>query len=195
MRGTAGDRDGAVVVAEAADRSKHLVAFYAGPRPIEADELRARLAATLPVYMVPRAFHWRDSLPLTANSKIDKKVLTALAAELATVDGGHTAPITPTEQRLAAAWAQVLGIPEEQIGRQDSFFDRGGTSLTAVKMVVALSRAVSLKDVVGHPVLADLADLVDGRSQEGPGLPQPRPEPDTTQAGAPTCRPASARPR
>ena len=42
--------------------------------------LRDRLAASLPGYMVPSAFHWRESLPLTANSKIDKKALTALAA-------------------------------------------------------------------------------------------------------------------
>jgi hypothetical protein len=56
----------------------------------------------------------------------------------------------------------VLGIPEDQIGRRDHFFDRGGTSLSAVKLVIALDRAVSLKDVTRHPVLADLARLAAG---------------------------------
>ncbi|WP_448619124.1 hypothetical protein [Geodermatophilus sp. URMC 65] len=98
-----GVRDGAVVVAGAADRSKHLVAFHAAPRPIEADVLRARLAATVPGYMVPRAFHWRESLLLTANGKIDRKALTALVEEVATVDGSSAVPLTPTEQRVAAA--------------------------------------------------------------------------------------------
>ena len=120
--------------------------------------------------MVPSAFHWRDRLPLTANGKIDKKALTALAAELDVVEDDYDAPRTPTEQRLAAAWAKVLGVPQDQIGRQDHFFDRGGTSLSAVKLAIALDRAVSLKDLTRHPVLADLAALVDGRSERRAGL-------------------------
>ncbi|WP_455355261.1 non-ribosomal peptide synthetase [Streptomyces sp. SYSU K217416] len=158
-------RDGAVVVAERAGRSKHLVAFYSGPRPLEADVLSARLAGSLPAYMVPSAFHWQESLPLTANSKIDKKALKALAAELDTAQDDHEPPGTPTERRLAAAWAKVLGIPQHRIGRQDHFFDRGGTSLSAVRLAISLERAASLQDVARHPVLADLARLLDDRSQ------------------------------
>jgi hypothetical protein len=51
-----------------------------------------------------------------------------------------------------------------QISRRDHFFDRGGTSLSAVKLAIALERAVSLSDLARHPVLADLAELVDERS-------------------------------
>jgi amino acid adenylation domain-containing protein len=164
-----GVRDGAVVVAERPDRGKHLVAFYAGEQPIEVDVLRERLGASLPHYMVPVAFHRRESLPLTANGKIDTKALTALAAELAVTDpddrDGHDAPVTPTELRLAAAWAKVLGVAADQIGRQEHFFDLGGSSLSAVKLAVALNRVVSLKDVIRHPVLADLAELIDSRPE------------------------------
>jgi len=99
-------------------------------------------------------------LQLTANSKIDRKALTTLAAELHSVDAGSEAPSNPTERRLAAAWARVLGMRERQIGRWDHFFDLGGTSLSAVKLAVALNRAVSLKDIVAHPVLVDMAELV-----------------------------------
>src|SRR5262249_40632367 len=66
-----GVRDGAVVIAERIDHSKHLVAFYSGPRPLTIDVLRGRLAESLPEYMVPGTFHWQDSLPLTANGKVD----------------------------------------------------------------------------------------------------------------------------
>jgi acyl-coenzyme A synthetase/AMP-(fatty) acid ligase len=159
-----GVRDGAVVVAQRPDGGSHLVAFYSGPPPLEPDVLRDRLAASLPTYMVPAFLLWRESLPLTANSKIDRKALTALAAEFTVQeDAGDSraAPRTPTEQRVAAAWASVLGVPEDQIGRDDSFFDRGGTSLSAVKLAVALDRAVSLKDLLRSPVLADLAALID----------------------------------
>ncbi|MCX5346323.1 amino acid adenylation domain-containing protein [Streptomyces sp. S1A1-8] len=156
-----GVRDGAVVTVERADRSKHLVAFYSGPKPLDTGTLSDRLAESLPEYMVPSAFHWRESLPLTANSKIDKKALAALAEAPATTDDEHQPPVTSTEQRLAAAWAKVLGVPQDRIGRRDHFFDRGGTSLSAVKLAIALDRAVSLKDVTAHPVLTDLAALVD----------------------------------
>jgi len=58
----------------------------------------------------------------------------------------------------------VLGVPQHQISRLDHFFDRGGTSLSAVKLAVNLDRVVSLKEVTRHPILADLADVVDGKS-------------------------------
>jgi amino acid adenylation domain-containing protein len=159
LLGVPGVRDGAVVVAERAGQGKRLVAFYSGERPVEVDVPRARLGASLPEYMVPSAFHWRDGLPLTANSKIDRKALTTLAAELDAVDVGSEAPSTPTERRLAAAWARVLGMREDQIGRRDHFFDLGGTSLSAVKLAIALNRAVSLRDIAEHPILADMAKL------------------------------------
>lgn len=158
------------MITRTAGRSAHLVAFYSGPGPLEADDLRHRLSRSLPPYMVPSSFHWQESLPLTANGKIDKKALTALAEQLdaagppEATDNGDRAPQTPTEQRLAAAWAPVLGVPQERVGRLDHFFDHGGTSLTAVKLVVSLDRVVSLKDITRHPVLADLAALVDERA-------------------------------
>ncbi|MFB6986062.1 MULTISPECIES: amino acid adenylation domain-containing protein [unclassified Streptomyces] len=184
-----GVRDGAVVVTERADRSKHLVAFYSGRRPLEADVLPDRLGESLPAYMVPSAFHWREALPLTANSKIDRRTLQALAGELDVVRDDYRAPDTPTEQQLAAAWSKVLGIPQDQVGRRDHFFDRGGTSLSAVKLAIVLDRAVSLKDVTGHPILSDLAGLIDGRSVRRAGLLQPLSEPDGAQTAALVCFP------
>ncbi|WP_260334385.1 acyl carrier protein, partial [Streptomyces beigongshangae] len=81
---------------------------------------------------------------------------------------GAYAPGTPGERRLAAAWAEVLGVPGDRIGRRDHFFERGGTSLAAVKLAVALDRAITLEDVTRHPVLADLARLLDGARREAP---------------------------
>ena len=180
-----GVRDGAVVVADGPGGTKHLVAFYAADRPLPLDLLRDRLGASLPGYMVPTAFHWRDALPLTANSKIDKKALTALAAELDVVDEDVEPPATPTEQRLAAAWATVLGVPVEQVGRRDHFFDKGGTSLSAVKVAIALKREVSLKEITRQPVLADLAALIDGRTERQTGLLQTLAEPRAGRGEAP----------
>src|SRR5205823_13395164 len=162
-----GVREDAVVVTERADGSKHLVAFYSGQRPLDASTLRDRLGDSLPKYMVPTAFHWRESLPLTDNGKVDRKTLTALAAELDVAKQSHEGPSTATERRLAAAWAGVLGLPEEQIGRLDHFFDLGGTSLSALKLAIALERAVSFKDLIAQPILADQAELIDRRLERG----------------------------
>ncbi|MDF3288142.1 non-ribosomal peptide synthetase [Streptomyces silvisoli] len=181
--------DCAVVVAERSDHSKHLVAFYQAPQPLEAEALRDRLAATLPAYMVPSTFHWRERLPLTANSKIDTKALTALAAELDTVGGDHDAPRTPVEKRLATAWAKVLGVPESRISRQDNFFHKGGTSLSAVKLAIDLDRAVTLKDITRHPVLAELAHLVDGHAERRCGLLHTLGEPGSASTGDLVCFP------
>ena len=165
-----GVREDAVVVTGQADGGKHLVAFYSGQQPLDANDLRDRLSASLPKYMVPTAFHWRDRLPLTNNGKIDKRALTALAAELDVTEQSRAreqtdAPATPTEHRVADAWAKVLGIPREQIGRRAHFFNIGGTSLTVLKLAIALGRTVSFKHLINHPILADQAELLDRHSR------------------------------
>jgi amino acid adenylation domain-containing protein len=159
-----GVRDGAAVVAERPDRGAHLVAFYQAPAPLDGDAVRARLAGSLPAYMVPQVLHWQAALPLTDNGKVDRKRLTALAGDLDVVAGALDPPRTATELWLASAWSQVLGIPQDRIDRRDHFFDRGGSSLSAVKLAIALDRAVALKDLLRHPVLAELAAEVDARS-------------------------------
>ncbi|MET1035352.1 MAG: amino acid adenylation domain-containing protein [Arthrobacter sp.] len=166
-----GVRDGAVVVGEGTDQSKFLVAFYSGNRPLDVEEIRNQMASRVPDYMVPSAYRWQESLPLTGNGKIDRTTLSRMAQEVAPETDTPTEALTTTERRLAEAWASVLGIPPDRISGQDSFFGLGGTSLSAVKLVVLLKRAVSLKDVMRTPVLADLATLLDTSSHGGAAAP------------------------
>src|SRR3989449_4988859 len=161
-----GVREGAVAVTEGAGQNKHLVAFCSGDRPPNPGVMRDQLAKALPKYMVPSAIHWRKTLPLTENGKKDRKALLALAGELDVAEQRHEEPSTAIERRLAAAWAKVLGIPKDQIARRDHFFELGGTSLSALKLAITLERAVSFKDLINHPILADLATLVDDRSAQ-----------------------------
>ncbi len=164
-----GVRQGAVVVTDREDGNKQLVAFYSG-REHTVDSLRQHLGRSLPEYMVPSSFHWRERLPLTDNGKINRKALRAVAEDMEVETAEFEAPRTATELRLAELWADILGVPTGQIGRRDHFFDRGGSSLSAVEMVVALDNAISLKEVTAAPVLADLARIIDGDALVEGGL-------------------------
>ncbi|MFD4027187.1 amino acid adenylation domain-containing protein [Streptomyces sp. NPDC058576] len=161
-----GVQDAAVVVVRPPGGAPALAAFCAGPHPLPDRLLHDGLSATLPPYMVPPFFHWRPRLPLTANGKTDRNALrdraAAATADTAAVDR-REAPATATEQRLATAWSTALGVPRDRIGRRDHFFDRGGTSLTAVRVAITLDRAFTPGDVNRCPVLADLAALIDSR--------------------------------
>jgi amino acid adenylation domain-containing protein len=172
LLGIPGVRDGAVVVTERARHNKRLVAFYSGEHPLALAVLREHLGKSLPAYMLPAAFHWCEALPVTANGKIDRKRLEALARDLDASQEEYQPPHTPGERRLAAAWAQVLTLPEQEIGRRDHFFERGGTSLSAVRLAIILERTVSIKDIARHPILEDLARLIDERVEQ-----QLRPDP------------------
>ena len=185
-----GVRDAAVVVAERVDHSKHLVAFYSGHRPLAIDLLRDRLAGSLPEYMVPL------SLPLARPSAADGQQQDRQKG----VDRPrrHTRPsprrtTTPRPPPPSGDWRlpghKVLGIPQVEIGRRDHFFDRGGSSLSAVKLVITLERAVSLTDVTRHPILADLAGIVDGQTRVRSGLLQLLSESNASPSVALVCFP------
>ncbi|MFD5429584.1 amino acid adenylation domain-containing protein [Streptomyces sp. NPDC127084] len=179
-----GIRDAAVIVSDHPATGPHLTAYYTRHTAVgrseeqsdERNELATSLAARLPAYMVPTVYHHRTELPLTPNGKVDKKALAregtpAPAPAPAPHTATSSAPSTPTEQRVALAYAAILGLAADRISRDDHFFDCGGTSLSAVKLAIALDRAITLKDITAHPVLADLADLIDTRPGAAHELP------------------------
>ncbi|MEU7041024.1 amino acid adenylation domain-containing protein [Streptomyces varsoviensis] len=166
----AGVRDAAVVVEDAAGGGpRNLVAFFAGGEELTAGRVRDALAGSLPDYMVPTYVHRLRRLPLTENGKVDKKALVRLAGTLGHGGAPYVAPRTPTEQRLATLWAEVLNTPLERIGRDDDFFELGGSSLAGVRLVVRMDRELSLKQLVRYPVLSSLAAALDGTPPDDGG--------------------------
>jgi amino acid adenylation domain-containing protein len=137
-------RQAAVVAGEAAAGECRLTGWVAAPAGLAAAELRAFLAARLPDFMVPAAIVVRDTLPTTPNGKLDRKQLARWAAESTAERAGRpdappTPPTPPTdavEAELAAIWAAVLGRGD--VGRDDSFFDLGGHSLAAVRLMARI---------------------------------------------------------
>jgi amino acid adenylation domain-containing protein len=138
-----------------------LAAFVTGPDAPQPADQRDFLAAALPDYMLPSYFHQLDALPRTENGKVDKLRLTAAAVSLAEKSAAYVPPVTDTERRLATAWAEVLNSQVGRIGTADDFFNLGGTSLSAVRLVVALDRVISLRQLVATPVLGELAREMD----------------------------------
>ena len=157
----------AVVLArEDAPGEKRLVAYYTGRKGNEerpgAGQLRAHVVGKLPEYMVPAAYVRMERLPLTANGKLDRKALPAPDGD-AFAARGYAAPVGETERVLAAIWEEVLQI--QRIGRHDNFFELGGHSLLAVRVMMRIQHTVrvevTLKDLFAHPVLTDLAHVLE----------------------------------
>nr|KAJ3409473.1 hypothetical protein HK105_003079 [Polyrhizophydium stewartii] len=140
----------------------HLVGFVV-PADVDHDELRDVVAAALPAYMVPAVFVGLAVMPTNTNGKTDKKALAAMHVEIA-VDALQT----DTERALAAVWSQVLGVQVADIGRATSFFALGGDSISAIKMVSALSMAglqVGLVQLLNGATISRIAAQIDSASQ------------------------------
>ncbi|GAT02597.1 linear gramicidin synthetase subunit C, partial [Mycolicibacterium fortuitum subsp. acetamidolyticum] len=169
-----GVRQAAVIVREDAPGDKRLVGYVTGTADPAA--VRLALAERLPGYMVPVAVVLVDALPLTVNGKLDRRALPV--PEYADADA-YRAPSTPKEEILAGIYAQVLGL--EQVGIDDSFFDLGGDSLSAMRLLNAihasLDAGLPVRAVFDAPTVAELAvRLGENGSGRDPLVAQPRPE-------------------
>jgi amino acid adenylation domain-containing protein len=139
------------------------------PAP-KAEALRRALAEVLPDYMIPGAFVALDALPLTPNGKVDRAALPE-PLEHARAPEAYFAPAeSPTEQRIAAIWADVLKI--EKVSRRDSFFDLGGHSLLATQVIARMCTVfgvqLPLRTLFETPTVEALAVAVDEARKERP---------------------------
>ncbi|MGB7951165.1 MAG: amino acid adenylation domain-containing protein [Candidatus Binatia bacterium] len=123
------------------------------------DELRRFLKAKLPEYMVPSAYVYLESLPLTSNGKLDRKALPAPDPIRPDVADKFVAPRTLIEETLANIWAEVLGF--ERVGVHDNFFDLGGHSLLGAQVMSrareALQVDLPLRILFEAPTVVELA--------------------------------------
>jgi len=137
--------------------------------PPRIGELRALVAAALPDYMVPATFVLMDSLPVTANGKLDRRSLPDPRQAAQRPETTYVAPRTAVEQRLKEIWSELFGW--ERIGVHDNFFDLGGHSLLAMQVVARIAAAFHVmlppNCLFQCPTLASLAVAVeDARSIE-----------------------------
>lgn len=130
-----------------------------------------KLRVSLPRYMIPALFIPCSYLPVITSGKLDRKGLRNLTASLgadklakyALVGGKKRAPKTTMEIHLRAIWSQVLNIPLESIGRDDSFMVLGGDSITAIQFVTTLrdqGMVITVNDIFTDPRLSAVATKI-----------------------------------
>lgn len=159
-------------VFEARPGAAYLVAYVqpegdALPTP---DEIRQHLVRFLPAYMVPQKYVVVDTFPLTPNGKIDRRQLPQPAVE-DFMEEAYVAPETDIEKRVADVFAEFLGC--ERVGRDAGFFDLGGHSVLAMRVISRLRKnehpKLSLRTLFEHSTPRELARIIDDLRKDDHG--------------------------
>jgi thioesterase domain-containing protein/acyl carrier protein len=162
-------RQSVVLAREQAVGGRCLTAYVVAndAAPPTAGELRAFLRRTLPEWMVPSAFVFLPSLPLTANGKVDRAVLPVPGVESSREEREFVAPRDILELQLAQTWQDVLGV--NPVGIRDNFFDLGGHSLLALRLFARIERilgtSLPLATLFQAPTVERLADVIRQRER------------------------------
>jgi amino acid adenylation domain-containing protein len=143
-------------------------ALEAGSSDLSDQALRQHLLQTLPAFMLPAHLVWLETLPVTANGKLDRKALPAPLLANATASGGSEQSgigtlAEGTQTRLAEVWAKLL--EHQAIGPATHFYEAGGHSLLAVALMSAIGLSfgvnLPLSTIITHLELADLAGQIE----------------------------------
>jgi acyl carrier protein len=113
--------------------------------------------------MMPSAFVVLDALPLNANGKVNRAALPQPDAQDFAVEESYVPPRTPTEERVARIWSELLGV--ERVGVTANFFALGGHSLMAMRVLTRLrddtGLDIPLQSLFDAPTVTGLAERVD----------------------------------
>ncbi|KAL4002395.1 thioester reductase domain protein [Acanthocheilonema viteae] len=142
---------------------KQLAAYVVLKENVTRKQMRADLKKQLPFYMVPSYFVYLPSIPVVpASSKVDKKALPPVDPQKDVVEASAL-PKTPTEERLAKVWAEVLS--RTAIDIQESFFDLGGHSLMAARLLHKIEEEfgvqLNMRELFATPTVSSLARRID----------------------------------
>ena len=154
----------AVVACENRHGETELIAYIVpavDPVP-PVSELRRFMETTLPLHMIPSAFMFMSHLPLLPSGKLDRNALPEPTWNRQTLESAFVPPQTPVERTLASIWREVIEVDE--IGIKDSFFDFGGHSLTATKIITAICETyqveAELRILFDNPTIEKLAAAI-----------------------------------
>jgi amino acid adenylation domain-containing protein len=156
-------RETVVILREDSPGNKVLVAYIISQNDqLTSEILRDFLMEKLPYYMVPNAFVFLETFPLTPNGKINRFSLPIPDIDQKTLGVEFIEPRTKTEQEIATIWLEILGL--KQCGVYDNFFALGGHSLLATQVISRLKETFeiefSFRYFFDHPTITQLAEKV-----------------------------------
>ncbi|KIO74916.1 hypothetical protein TH53_23855 [Pedobacter lusitanus] len=152
----------AVIVTEDIFGDKELVGYVESKDKIEEQELQKYLRIRLPEYMIPPHIFVLNELPLTPNGKVNRKALPSKEEFALAVNVDYEGPRNQVEEQLTAIWQEVLGI--EKIGIRDHFFQIGGHSLKATRVMSRIHKElkskIELRNIFNYPTIAELSAII-----------------------------------
>jgi amino acid adenylation domain-containing protein len=172
-----------VVLREDRPADQRLTAYYVCKegQAVSESEVRRKLQAKLPGYMVPQHFVELSLIPLTPSGKVDRQALPAPDVVRPDLQEAFVAPRSQSEELVAGIWSNVLGL--ERIGVYDSFFELGGHSLLVVRIVSRIREAfgveLPVRSLFEVQTIAGLTELIETIRLAGLG-PQPYRETTTS---------------
>ncbi len=143
---------------------KYIAAYVVAEESVDFAALSDYIRSTKPDYMVPSAFMQLDAIPLNQNQKVNRKKLPIPSRR--EEKKANVEPTTPLEKEICEAFARILGL--NHVGALDSFFELGGTSITAASMLTyAIRRGYRIvyKDVFDNPTPRQLAHVIAGQKR------------------------------
>jgi amino acid adenylation domain-containing protein len=169
LQGLRGIDKAVVLVEEDNTGDKNLVAFIQGRGEPDLSTLRTGLRNKLPSYMMPGMFIQVDQFPLTPNGKIDTAQLKLTKGRTLLNITEYIAPRNDVEQRLAEIWQEVLG--KERIGVKDNFFEAGGHSLKAARLISRIKQNfdvhINLLNIFREPTIENIAEQISFTLHQG----------------------------
>lgn len=136
---------------------------------LNTDHLVEFLKTTLPEYMIPVYFVQMSQFPVTVNDKIDRNNLPIPEKKIARSYGEFIAPSSEMEKEVAKVWQSVLNI--NKISNNDNFFNLGGHSLMAFKVVYKLNQRLNiqfpLRDFFENPTIAGISEKIENYFRDG----------------------------
>ncbi|ASM73834.1 MULTISPECIES: non-ribosomal peptide synthetase [Roseobacteraceae] len=152
------------------DNHDHLLGYFCSTDPVEIPSLETYLRARLPDYMVPHVFIRIPAIPQTTNGKRDLKALPPITPARGTCGRAAAEPLSPTERHLLDRVRDALN--RQDVGIDDDFFQLGGTSLSAARLIAGLRRDygsdIALATVFANPGLRRLAAEIDSACAADP---------------------------
>lgn len=159
--------DATVIAREDKSGNKYVAAYFVSDKKTDAAALKRFLEDSLPPYMIPAFFVQVDHIPLNPNGKVDRRALPEPDLS-ARSTAKYAAPQGRIEKELMYIWAQLLNMDPAHIGRDDNFFDLGGTSLRSTELSLRIRDVfrehISPALIFKYPTLREQAEYLDSHN-------------------------------